>query len=126
MIGLLAALVLQSAGWEGVSADGWTYEGEGTTVLLFTRPFDGVRTDRIWVRYEYAASHPNARGYRSTRALVAANCEEGQLKSLQTTSFREPNLNGASYTNEIPEDWFYPAPDTLHSRVLSLVCRAAP
>lgn len=126
MIGVLLALAVQSSQWGGVSADGWTLVGESASrnMLYFTRAADR-RSGRLWVRMEYAPDHPNAHGFRSTRALVAADCVEGRLKSLQTTSFREPNLLGASESLGSEENWFYPGPDTLHERVLNQICAEA-
>lgn len=122
MITLALAIILQVAAWEGVEADGWTYRGEATSgqMLYFTRPVARV-TDRLWVRFEYTPDHPNSYGFKSTRALIAADCEGGRLRSLQTTSFQERNLEGES-ASAGEEDWFYPGPDTVHAMTFELIC----
>ena len=127
MIDLMLVAALQASTWDGVREDGWTFmaEAQSRQLLYFTRPADrGAR--RLWIRMEYAPGHPDANGFRSTRALVVGDCQEGRLKSLQTTSFREPNLMGAKEAGNGEENWFYPAPDTLHEQVLDLICSQSP
>lgn len=125
MIAVVLLAILQSATWNDLRADGWDYVGEADThqMVAFTRPFQGG-AKRLWVRMEFAPDHPNAYGYRSMRTLVEADCDAGRLRSLQSTSFRLPNLSGESIADTSPAAPFYPPPDTIHEIVFDAICDA--
>lgn len=120
MIALALALSIQAATWDGIRQDGWTYRGEATSrdLIFFTRPAPQGR-DRLWIRFENAASRRE--DFRSVRAIVEADCANGRLRSLQTTGFSNPNLEGQSVSRQ-SEDWFYPAPGTMHETAYDLLC----
>lgn len=119
MEAVLYALLLQTAVWSGLVDDDWTYRGESTETVVYTRA-DPRNDHRLWVRLEYAPE-PNAM-YRSSRSLVEADCADGRLRSLQTTGFTEPNLAGRSGPDESGGEWFYPGPRTINGAVLDLIC----
>lgn len=117
----LALSGLQTATWDGIRLDGWTYFGEATdgSLLMFTK---GARGEglRSWARFEYA--EPDSNGARSIRTLNEFDCQQGRVRTLQWDSFAENNLSGTGRVVPQTGDWKYPAPGTFGEGHFLLMC----
>ena len=125
MIAVLAAAALLVQLPSDVSANGWNYVGaSGDGALLsFTMPFP-ARQNRLWIRWEFAASRLGPNGERSARQLVEYDCSEGRLRTLQSEGFSAPNLTGRPIPNTLDPNWVYVAPGTFNELHHTAVCGA--
>lgn len=118
MFAIILALALQATMRPShIEDQGWTYMGSSTdrSIVFFTR--SGPSAKHIWSRFEVDQGR-----VRSYRQLDEVNCSTGQMKTLQQTSFTEPNLEGSSRVIPIVPEWRYPEPDTFAEMALYELC----
>lgn len=110
-----------------LDAGGWTAaasSADGKTVT-FRRPPehrpDG--TVVMWERYE-RRDHESGQ-WRSLVAMSEYDCQEGRARTLQETTYTEPNLSGRAVTASTPSEWTYPIPGSMMEGSLKVACEPA-
>lgn len=119
IVAILIAAALQESRPAHIEDDGWLYRGASGqyATMWFTRV--GPRASMVWSRFELSTAE---RGIRSLRQLDEMNCETGQYRTVQQTSFAEPNLGGTATVIELVPQWEYPAPGTFSEGAYRVVC----
>lgn len=97
---------------------GWTRAAVSNEAILFIRP--GPRPNLHWQRQE--SRDPDRNGVTSIVSLVEVDCAGGKSRFIQGTYFRQRNLNGVVFSENVTEDWRYPAPDTIGDGFLKAAC----
>lgn len=99
----------------------WSYAGRSTNAAVYMFIRGAQREGMIWVRYEYTA--PSAPS-RSSRLLVEADCAGRRTRTLQSTGFVAPNLQGDAVPAYPIQSWEFSAPETFASLQLEAACPA--
>jgi hypothetical protein len=107
---------LDASGWirSSLSADERTV---GFRKPAEPRP-DGTMV--MWERFE--RRDEDSGQWRSLVALSEFNCQERRIRTLQETTYSEPNLGGSAATAAMPGDWTYPIPGSMMESSMRLAC----
>jgi hypothetical protein len=130
-LGAPAAMAQREAGSEearawlrSLDANGWTRSGlsaDERTVTFRRSPEtkpDGMVV--MWERYERRDDYPGE--WRSLVALSEYDCQERRARTLQETTYSEPNLGGRAATASMPGDWTYPIPGSMMESSMRVAC----
>lgn len=107
-----------------LDTNGWTRSGlsaDERTVTFRRAPEtkpDGLVT--MWERYERRDDYPGE--WRSLVALSEYDCQEKRARTLQETTYSEPNLGGRASTAAMPGDWTYPIPGSMMESSMRVAC----
>jgi hypothetical protein len=107
---------LDTGGWvtTSISADERT--------ATFRRPPEH-KPDGAVVMWERFERRDEARGeWRSLVSLSEFDCLEGRARTLQETTYSQPNLTGRSSTASMPGTWTYPIPGSMMETSMRLAC----
>jgi hypothetical protein len=108
-----------------LDANGWTRTSISADerMATFRRPPEH-RPDGAVVMWERFERRDEARGeWRSLVSLSEFDCLEGRARTLQETTYSEPNLSGRSSTASMPGTWTYPIPGSMMETSMRLACR---
>ena len=115
-----------SGAWvNSLDANGWVapaLSADGKTVTLRRPPEhrpDGLVV--MWERFEHR-DHETGQ-WRSLVAMSEFDCQEGRARTLQETTYSEPNLSGRAVTASMPGDWTYPIPGSMMEGSMRLACQ---
>lgn len=110
-----------------LDANGWVAPAlsvDGKTATLRRPPEhrpDGLVV--MWERFEHRDREPGQ--WRSLVAMSEFDCQEGRARTLQETTYSEPNLSGRAVTASMPGDWTYPIPGSMMEGSMRLACQPA-
>jgi hypothetical protein len=108
-----------------LDVNGWitTSISADERTATFRRPPDH-RPDGAVVMWERFEHRDEARGeWRSLVSLSEFDCIEGRARTLQETTYSQPNLTGRSSTASMPGTWTYPIPGSMMETSMRLACR---
>lgn len=118
----------EGGGWvNNLDSNGWVapaLSADGRTVTLRRPPEhrpDGLVV--MWERYEHRDRE--AGQWRSLVAMSEFDCQEGRARTLQETTYSEPNLSGRAVTASMPGDWTYPIPGSMMEGSMRIACQTA-
>ena len=122
---IILAMFQIGPSWSYVLAGHWTVfmVADDNQTLVLAQP-EVTASPRMWFRNEYKEG-VNPDGVRSARALMEADCEDGEVRFLESHTFSQPNLLGESIREHPSQDWSYPAPQTFAATQLQLICQRA-
>ncbi|WP_426029296.1 surface-adhesin E family protein [Brevundimonas sp. TWP2-3-4b2] len=81
----------------------------------------GPTPTRFWVRFEKRT--PIETGMISAAILSEYDCAGGRVRTIQSTYYNQPNLDGPSTTSHEIRDWSYPLPDSVSETQFLWACR---
>jgi hypothetical protein len=114
--------------WKGaLEPNGWIAaagSADGKTVT-FRRPPEHKPDGTVvmWERYERRDHEPGQ--WRSLVAMSEYDCQAGRARTLQETTYTEPNLSGRAVTASTPGEWTYPIPGSMMEGSLKIACESS-
>lgn len=109
---------------QSLDADGWIRSSVSVDerTVSFRKPPE-PRPEGMMVMWERFERRDEVQGqWRSLVALSEFDCREQRTRTLQETTYSEPNLGGHAATAAMPGDWSYPIPGSIMETSMRIAC----